>query len=154
MAPSPIIVDDSLWPLIIVRFERDPSAQEFAEYLARRSMYLERPEQTVSILDASRVRTGTAEQRQLQAEWIKRNAALLRQRSLGSAHIISSPVIRLVTSLILHVQPIPTPHIVVSGMNEAVAWALKRLEGAGDTLAAERVRHHFGLRAGGADLRE
>jgi hypothetical protein len=150
MSPSSITIDDSLWPLLIIRFEGEPSSPQFMEYLARVSDYLARPEQSVSILDASRVHTGTAEQRQLQVEWIRKNEALLRQRLLGSAHVITSPFIRLVTSLILHLQPLPAPYFVASSMNEAVAWAVERLEGAGLLVAAQRVRNHFGLLTGGS----
>jgi hypothetical protein len=145
MPPSSVIFDESLWPLLLIRFEREPSATEFAGYLARLSTYPRRQERYVCILDASRIRAGTIEQGQQQAAWVKEHAALLRQWQLGSAHVISSPAIRLVTSFILYLQPLPAPHIIVPHLSEAVEWALARLEEAGLTLEAERVRHHFGL---------
>ena len=145
MPPSSVIFDESLWPLLLTRFEREPSAPEFADYLARLSTYPRRQERYVCILDASRIRAGTIEQGQQQAAWVKEHAALLRQWQLGSAHVISSPAIRLVTSFILYIQPLPAPHIIVPHLSGAVEWALARLEEAGLTLEAERVRHHFGL---------
>jgi hypothetical protein len=151
MPPSPVTFDESLWPLLIIRFEGEFSSQEFTDYLARLSTYPSRGERYVSILDASRVRVGTREQGLRQAAWIKEHEAPLRQWQLGSAHVISSPAIRLVTSLILYLQPLPAPHIVVPRLSEAVAWALGRLEEGGLPLAAQRVRHHFGLLAGKSD---
>jgi hypothetical protein len=47
-----------------------------------------------------------------------------------------------VTSLILHLQPLPTPHIVVPRMSEAMAWVRVRLEEAGLTEEAMRIRRY------------
>jgi hypothetical protein len=145
MSPSSITIDEALWPLVIIRFNGDPSPGQFADYLARMSFYLRQEEHSICILDASQVRSATAEQRHLQAAWIREHEVLLRQWMLGSAHVITSPVIRLVTSLILHLQPLPTPHIVVPDMRAAVAWVLVRLEDAALTEEAQRIRRHFGL---------
>jgi hypothetical protein len=143
MASASITIDDSQWPLLLIRFNGDPSPGHFAHYLASMSFYLQREEHFVCILDASLVRSATSEQRQLQAAWIREHVVLLRQWMLGSAHVITSPVIRLVTSLILHLQPLPTPHIVVPRMSEAVTWALGRMEEAGLTQEAQRIRGAF-----------
>ena len=145
MAPSSTTLDDSLWPLVLIRFNGDPSPGHFAHYLARMSFYLQQQEHFICILDASQVRSATAEQRQLQAAWIREHEALLRQWMLGSAHVITSPVIRLVTSLILHLQPLPTPYIIVPRMSDAVAWVLLRLEEAALTQEAQRIQQHFGV---------
>ena len=147
MPPSAVTFDESLWPLLVIRFEGELSSQDFNDYLARLSTYPRRQERYVCILDASRVRVGTREQGQRQAAWVKQHEALLRQWQLGSAHVISSPTIRLLTSLILYLQPLPSPHVIVARLGEAVAWAVGRLEEAGLTLGAQRVRHHFGLLA-------
>jgi hypothetical protein len=141
-----IQVDDSLWPLLLVRFVGVPTTPQVEGYLARMTGCLERGERYVSLLDSSRMTgMGPAEQRHLQAAWMKRHDATLRVLSQGTAFVITSPLVRLAVSVVFHIKPSHAPYLVAATLPEAAAWAANRLAAGGLLPAAERVRERFGL---------
>ncbi|MFL5357495.1 hypothetical protein [Archangium sp.] len=135
-----ITFDDSQWPLLRVTFSGTSSSQVFAAYLSRMSAYLNRGEKYLAILDTRAETTApTMEQRQLQVEWIQRHEVALRQRSLGTAFIITSPFIRLALNIIYQLKPLPCPHTIVSDLQAARDWAAGRFRAAGLVLPTPRV---------------
>jgi hypothetical protein len=142
---SSISVDDSQWPLLLVRFEGLPSRQHFEEYLARRTDYLERRAPHVVLLDTLRAWPAPGELRVREAEWLQQHEARLRELLLGTAYFITSAPMRLALSLLLHRRPLPSPYLVVSSLKEGVEWAATRCEQAGLGPDAWRIRHHFSL---------
>lgn len=144
-ALASITFDDSLWPLLVVKFVGAPTNQQQEAYLAQLRAYLQQGDRYVSILDTRLLRMMTSEQRVRQAEFIKENEGLLRRVTLGSASIVTSPLIRLAASVFLHLKPMPTPYYIAPTLPQAAGWAAERLELAGLSEASERVRHHFGL---------
>jgi hypothetical protein len=145
MAP-PIELDDSHWPLLIIRLRGVASDGQFEDYLSQlESSYLSRGEPYVSISDATWLGVPPAYQRHRQAAWLHRNDAALRARVLGHASIITSPFVRLSVSLLLHLKPLPHPHVAVSSMPSAVDWVTHRLQLGGLVSEAERIRRDLGL---------
>lgn len=144
--PASITFDDSLWPLLLSRFEGAASDEQYEEYLARGTDYLLRGDRYVSVLDMVRLSVPTASQRHRQAEWLKRNEALLGQRFMGCALVITSPFVRVALSTVLHLRPLPSPYTVAANLGQGVTWATNLLEKEGFTEAAERIRlqvpHH------------
>jgi hypothetical protein len=138
-----ITFDDSLWPLLISRFRGTVTDAQYEEYLARGTAYLQRGEPYVSILDMGRLAMPTAVQRQRQAEWMMEHEVLMRERLLGGALIITSPFIRLAVSAILHIRPMPMPYVVVPDMASGMVWTQARLQEAGLSEAAGRIRQHL-----------
>lgn len=146
MNPSAsITLDDSLWPLLLVRFPSVVSNAQQEEYLARLLTYVRRGQKYVGIMDTHLLKNTTSEQRQRQADFIKEHEGLFRQCSLGSAAVVTSPLVALGGRILIHLKPMPVPFYVTSSLPAAVAWAAERLALAGLTEAAERVRCHFGL---------
>jgi hypothetical protein len=143
--PSNITFDDSLWPLLVVRFSGMPTNQQFEEYMARRGSYLARNQKHALIYDTVRFSVLTSEQRQRQIDWLKEHKELMRKLSLGSALIITSPVVRLLLSGILHFSQAATPYHAARSLPDAANWCAGRLAGAGLLVEAQRVRMHFGL---------
>jgi hypothetical protein len=146
-----IMFDDSLWPLLQIRVTGAMSDAQFAGFLAQSDTYLARGEPYVSILDLGQVSLPTPAQRQMQAEWIRKREADMRQWVLGNANIITSAPIRLALSLIFHLKPPPMPYSAVADMDSALRFVLGKLEEGGRGADAERIRRHFGppgIRAG------
>jgi hypothetical protein len=140
-----ITFDDSLWPLLMLRVTGAMTDKQFEEFLARSTAYVERGEKYVSILDLGQVGLPSAAQRQMQAEWIRRHDAALREQVLGNANIINSAPIRLALSLIFHLKPLPMPYAAVGDMGSALRFVTAKLEEAGLRAEAERIRKHFGM---------
>jgi hypothetical protein len=141
-----ITIDDSLWPLLVARFEGQPSLQQMQEYFAELLGHLRRAEKCVSILDTRDARMMTAEHRKQLMEFTKEYDALFRAQMLGCATVITSPVLQLVVRIALHFSSQPIPYFTTTSLPEAAKWAAKCLEGAGQQQAAVRVRQHYGLR--------
>jgi nitrogen-specific signal transduction histidine kinase len=140
-----ITFDDSLWPLLVVRFSGTPTNQQFEEYLAKRGAYLARRQKHALIYDTASFRVLTNEQRQRQIDWLKERAALMKETSLGSALVITSPIVRLTLSIVLQFSQAGTAYHTARSLPEAAGWAAARLVDAGLHLEAQRVRTHFDL---------
>ncbi|MFY0578071.1 hypothetical protein ACN28S_30490 [Cystobacter fuscus] len=142
MAAS-IVFDDSLWPLLVSRFEGQVSDEAYEEYLLQGALYLRRGEPYVSVLDTARLALPTARQRQRQFEWLRQHEQPMRELLLGCAFIITSPFIRMTMSTVFHLMPMPTPYVAVQDMARAVTWATDRLRDAGHAEAAAGILERF-----------
>ncbi|AKI99581.1 hypothetical protein ATI61_109224 [Archangium gephyra] len=145
VTPSNITFDDSLWPLLVVRFSGTPTKQQFEEYMARRGSYLARNQKHTLIYDTVSFSVLTPEQRQRQIQWLKEHKEPLQTLSLGSALIITSPVVRLLLSGVLHFSQANAPYHAARSLPDAASWCAGRLASAGLLTEAQRVRTHFGL---------
>jgi len=146
MEPASLItVDDSLWPLVVVCMSGKPTDPQFDDYLAVRHSHLDRREKHILIYDTMRFHVLTNEQRQRQIDWLRARGPLMRQYQLGSALVITSPLVRLTLSVVLHFSRAGTPYYAARSLQDAVAWSAARLVDAGLLDAALRVREHFEL---------
>jgi hypothetical protein len=144
--PAAIHFDDSLWPLLLLRFEGTPSPQQFEAYLTRMESYFERRERHVIILDLLQTSiVGLQERCERHAAWMKQHEAQLREWPLGVVAITDAIALRLLVRVILHRGPSTLPHLLVSRLPEATLWAAERLQQARLEAEAQRVREHFGL---------
>jgi hypothetical protein len=144
-----ILLDDSLWPLLIVRFVGVPTPPQMEAFLTRMTAILERGEPYVSLFDASGMTgVGSTELRHLYVAWMKRHAVRQRELNRGTASVVTSPLIRLTLNVVLHLTPQRSPYLITARLDEAAAWVADRLEQSGQGPAARRVREHFGPRDG------
>ena len=123
-----ITLDESRWPLVIVRIVGTPTDDELDAFLAESTVRLQRKEIQVSIIDVSRADRAPATQRRKQADWMRDHESLLRRRSAGMAYVITNPMVRGVLTAIMWLQPLPVEHTVVATLEEAERWALAQLE--------------------------
>ncbi|QRN97901.1 hypothetical protein JRI60_02115 [Archangium violaceum] len=142
---SSVLLDESLWPLVVVRIGRTVTTEDFEAYLSTRSAYLRREEPHLCIFDARQVHMPTAQMRQRYTDWLRDNALQLRHWMLGSAYIIESPAVRMMMSVIRHFAAMTTPFVVTATLTPAVSWAAERFQEAGLTQAATRIRVHYAL---------
>ncbi len=142
---SSVHIDDSLWPLRLVRFMGVATPQQFEHYLAEMDACLRRGEKFVCVLDLRQGGAPTQSQRQRQASWLKENDALLSQYELGVAFLVTSPIIRLALSAIFYFKAMPVPYVVTDQQPSAMQWAAQRFTEAGLAHHAERTLRHFGL---------
>jgi hypothetical protein len=134
--------DESLWPLVLVRYVGTPSMAQLEEYLVRLEACLRRGERYVSIIDTRSFTGVPAPQRQRMARFLKENEELFRQVTLGTCLLITSPMVRLVVSVVFHLKALPAHYYVAPSMPAALDWSLGRLEAGGLTEEAARIRQH------------
>jgi hypothetical protein len=140
--PERILVDDSHWPLLVIRHTGVPRPEDIEAYLTRLDTLLHRPERRVVLMDVRQGGLAMPELRQRQVQWLADNEPLLRGKMLGTAYIVTSPFIRLAVSLALHLKPPPGHYLVTPSPQEAVLWAAERFEEAGLLAEASRARQY------------
>ncbi|WP_257462613.1 hypothetical protein [Archangium lipolyticum] len=141
-----VFFDESLWPLLIIRFSGELCAEQSEEFLRGAEFYLRRGERHVCILDATLVHgMASPHRRKQQISWLETYESSLRALTIGSAFIFPSPFLLLAMRAFLHVKPLPVPYFVASEMHEAAGWAAERLDAEGMSFHARRVREHLKL---------
>jgi hypothetical protein len=135
--------DDSLWPLLIIHFLGNPTRAELETYLAKRLEYMQRNEPHVLLYDTRHARMLNNELIQRHVAWMREHDVLRRKTVMASVVVITSPVIRLTASAILHFWPPKTPYHFGSNLPEAVRWAADWLQKAGHHAQANLVRQRY-----------
>jgi hypothetical protein len=126
-----ILIDETRFPIVVVEFFGTPTDRQFGEYLTGMTQVLDRASPYALIMDATRSTSTPAKQRSLQAEWMKANHAKLERYSVGTAFVMTSPVVRGMLTAILWLQPLAAPHTVVATRREADVWVREQLRRAG-----------------------
>ena len=146
--PSPfLLVDDSLWPLLVIQLRGVVPLAHFEEYLVRRLTYLRRQEKHAVLFDMRHAPMISSEVRQRQSEWIKQHTALIDTQVLGHALVVTSPFLRLMLSTFHRVRPRNGRHLITPHLNDAARWCLGVLEESGGNPPTQRIEAHFGLKA-------
>lgn len=123
----PIRIDTRRSPILRVDWEGAPSEEEMrAHLLELTSLIRSLPTNTI-LYDARSTSGPSAIQRQLMADWMKENELLIKNRSAGTAFVISSALIRGALTAILWLQPMSTEHTVVATPEEAYRWCEEQL---------------------------
>ncbi|MGZ3460856.1 MAG: hypothetical protein ACXU86_20405 [Archangium sp.] len=146
---SSVTLDESHWPLQVVRFVGALTAPQLDFYLAETVARLRRREKYLSIVDLTRGSLSTPEQRQRQVAWMHEHEDLVREGLLGVAFVITSPLVRLAVMTVTYLRPMPVPYLFTAQELEAAAWASARFEEQGLHPMAGRVRSQYGLPARG-----
>lgn len=147
-SPSGFEFDDSLWPLLLIRFSGNPSMQELETYLAKRLEYMRRHEPHVLLYDTRNARMLSKPLTQRHVAWMKEHDALRRETVVASAVVITSPIIRLTASAVLHFWPAKTPYFFCANLSEAVNWAADWLNKTGHSPHAHQVLQRFSANPG------
>jgi hypothetical protein len=119
-------------------------ASQLREHLDGVSAHLAEADQrglkTVAIIDLSQAPRATGEQRRIQAEWRGREEAVLKRVSLGQVFVVPNRFIRGSLVAMLWLRPPPNGHTITHDMNEAIDWAIARLQSHG-VAVPERLVH-------------
>ena len=127
MTPA-VEIDRSQPLLVVVRFLRGPTDDEFRQYLADYTHLLEaEPRFGAVFVTAPAMPMTPPRQVRLQAQFMRDYRELIEKRVVGIAFSLPSPLMRGVLRGVLMMQSIPCPHTVVGTEAEGVAWVKARL---------------------------
>jgi hypothetical protein len=124
-------VDDRYWPIVVFRFAGELSLAELDDYLAKMELLLDRPGRSGGLVLHEKVRAWDSAMVRRQAAWMKANADRIREKSLGVALVVTSPLLRGLLRAILWIQPMPQAHRVFADIPSALAWLSERLASGG-----------------------
>ena len=123
-----IEIDQSQELLVVIRFRRGPTDEEFRQYLSDYQQVLDGSVRYGAVfVTAPDMPMTPARQARLQAEFMKNNRDKIAERVVGVAFSLPSPLMRGVLRGILMLQPMPCPHTVVATESEGVSWVKARL---------------------------
>jgi hypothetical protein len=134
------VVEDRGWPLLMVRFPRDISAdgmQAFANAIERA---YDRRERFVALVDAAPVaKLPSGPARKILSDWLTDPERCERDRActIGTAVVLPSGPVRVLTAAINMLRPPVSPVRLAATMLEAAQWARARLLDEGVVLNAE-----------------
>ncbi len=121
-------VDERHAPLYVVSFPASATNEEVTAYCQAVEAWWPRVTEPVAfIVDASRVSSAEATQRQLLADHEKRNRLYTARYHAGSALVVSSQLIRGLITAVYWVAPPNYPHKVVTSRADAEKWVSARL---------------------------
>jgi hypothetical protein len=124
----PIQLDASRGSIVVASFNgvvTDAELDAYHESL-HASMIAQRGP-IVMIVDATHAISGGTAQRARQAAWMKENEHLLALHRAGTAYVVRSALMRTAVQAVLWIQPLPTPHVVVTSLAQAEVWAEEML---------------------------
>jgi hypothetical protein len=130
-----VVLDDSAWPLVVVRFEGFLNDADFDDYLTRYARVVSRGPYA-AVLDATSGWSPSLSQQRRQAAWMKEHRAVIAQNSRGTAFVITSPAVRFALSAIFAITRMPGPYTVVATYEEAREYCLRSLRQARAPLRA------------------
>jgi hypothetical protein len=131
---------DELFPLVLTEWQGEATDAELQAHFAQLDAWGHSELRRVVVYDLSAsIRVGHG-QRQLFAEWIRRNDVLLRTMNLAVLFVITSPVVRIIVRAVLFAQPLPCPTRTFARREDALAHAASLFEAEGNHLSALRVR--------------
>jgi hypothetical protein len=120
-------VDDTHWPITIFTTVGTLDDAQIDAYAAEGVRRLERREPYVVVFDLSEIGQVSGYARARYKQWTDQNRDALRTYCVGAAHVITSPLLRFITMMVMLVSPSPMPYAVCQSIDEAMAWAEKRL---------------------------
>jgi hypothetical protein len=138
-------IDDSLWPLLITRISGEMSNQELDDSLACSTRSMARGQPHVLVVDLSQAVGMSPEQRKRLDQWSREHDEAMQRTAVGAAYITPTAVVRLALSVLLHVRRPSYPYVIVAREQQALEWAIKRLEDVGLHAPASRLRRELGL---------
>lgn len=126
---NPAIEIDRSQPLLmVVRFQRGATDQEFAQYISDYTAILQKEARFGAVfVTAPGLPMTPPRHVRMQAAFMKEHAQLIEQRVVGVAFALPSPLMRGVLRGVLMLQPMPCQHAVVGTEAEGVAWIKARL---------------------------
>lgn len=124
-----INVDTSRLPIIYVRFKSFvPTLEQFLEHQRDTLELLNTYENFLIIWDFTDMAFLPSELRVVQAKFIETHKELIRSKVLGMVFLTPSLAGSLVLKGTLVLSKPPVPYIVVRNMDQAEAWARKKIE--------------------------
>lgn len=146
MAAHQIIVDESHFPLVFLKFPAHVDADVVAAFCARYDKMLAREQRFVNVTDATLVaERPPATVRQQLADWSRDNDARMVRLSCGDARVVKSSIIKGAMTAVGWLHKPKVQQEWFSSMEEATSWAIQQLDAAHVPIPAD-VRSRFTLR--------
>ncbi len=100
------------WPIVVHVSEGSPTEAQFDAYVREATELVLHGGPHVVVMDASRLTHASSYGRMIKKDWLDQYGEALRKSCLGTAVVLSSPVLRFISSTIMLLRPLPVPYFV------------------------------------------
>lgn len=115
-------------PLFRIRFSaKEPSCEEFEEYLQILDGLYAKHDKLALFFDASQVKYLSSELRIRQGEWLKENFERMESQCAGVAYFLPNLMTRFILKGIFLVQKQAAPYKVVGSEEEGIDWLHEKI---------------------------
>jgi len=115
-------------PLFRIRFSaKEPSREEFEEYLQILDELYAKHDKLALLFDASQVKYLSSELRIRQGEWLKENFEQMENQCAGVAYFLPNLMTRFILKGIFLVQKQAAPYKIVGSEEEGISWLKQQL---------------------------
>lgn len=121
-----IIVDDSRWPILRIRFPAEYTQAEWSAHVVKVLAAARRGQPFVIVNDARKAQGPNAKQREELAR--STQDRYFRAHIRAVAIIVDSPVLRAIATAISWISPFPFPFEHVANEHDALEFVLKHLD--------------------------
>jgi hypothetical protein len=135
------------FPLVVVQAPEAIDEDGIRDMFARFDELYKARKRFVTVMDCTNTRElPSPKLRKLLSELSQASSGDARQWGLGTAMVVTSPVIRGLFTAVMWVAPSPTPTVNVATLREGIDWGLEKLQAAGIAVPAEATRYRDGLK--------
>lgn len=122
-------IDESNLPIVLITFgEKEPTREEFDEYLNAMYDIYARRQPVCFVFDATKVKYLGSEFRIRQGNWLKQNKELIGEVQRCLIFVIPNMMVRFILDAVLLITSLPAPYVVVKSVEEGFIEAAKRLQ--------------------------
>lgn len=118
----PLLVERTHLPELRLHYVGDYSDDELQAFLTELDDVLCIPGRKVCLIDLTGAKPGTARQRQVQAEWIRKNEGVLKREFAATAIVTDNAIIRGTVTAVFWIRPLPFPTHIAATVPRAEAW--------------------------------
>ena len=125
----PLYVDRQALPLLLLTYVGNYTDDELLRFFAEIEAVLAMPGRKACLIDLRQATAGTARQRQLQGEWIRKHEDTLKRDFCAAAIVTDSALIRGTVTAVFWIRPLPFPSHVTGTLELAHNWLAPYLAG-------------------------
>ena len=116
-------IDDTAFPKVVVTFTgMEATNQNFQNYLdGLKRLYVSKEDLGI-IFDATNASIPGLKFQKMQAKWLKKNEAMMKEYCVGTAYVIQNTAIRTILKMIFAITPQPVPYKVCPSIKEAEGY--------------------------------
>jgi hypothetical protein len=137
---------DRYWPLLVHVLDGTATPAELDAWLSKLEGFLARGEKNLTLCIGQNMKMWEPALLRRCANWMREHQGTIRERSLGFAFVLPSPVARGLLKALLWLQSLPQAHTVTSTVPEALVWLRPRALAAGFLLPTDEDIQRLVLR--------
>lgn len=122
-------IDTAHFPVVTVTFTGEhANTENFQQYLDELENAYTLGPQLGIVFDATHAVLPKLQFQNMQAQWLRTHSEMIREKCVGTAYVITKPVLRTMLKLIFALQQQPSPYVVSPSLADAGKWVMNQFK--------------------------